>query len=594
MTQSEHPLQAALGRLADLVAPADAGAVSELQRRQAARAFRVLVVGEAKRGKSTLVNALIGRSLLPTGVVPLTAVATTLCYGRPERVTVSYRTGGREVVALSRLDELVTEAGNPGNARGVDDVTVHLDVGLLSRGLELVDTPGTGSVHENNTAQAVAALAGMDAAIFVLSADPPISASERLWLREVRGQAVHVFCVLNKADYLAPADLVETLAFTRRVLAEELGTDLPAWPVSARLALGGGDASAGGDWDAFVDAFTGYLTNKQSSELDRSVASRAARLAAGVADQATASLAALSLSQQDLDQRVDQFRLQVEQVQQDRFASAALLSAGITRLKKQTDTEAAAVAQRAGQTLSRAVAARLGELRGPPAHVERQALAFAGEQIQGVVDGWRTGRATALDEAVHALDHQLGERLTEHVSAVRQAASTLFKMELGQLAGSGRLVASRRFAYSFGADVGQTEAAAAAVRARLPGAFGRRRVTRHVLRRATELLDRHVGRAQADLRERLSQTQRGMLRELDLRFDAGAGWIAGTLQDAVALRAGQSAPLESARASAAARRDAAHALGRELQEHGDPGRLKPLDNLPAGPGTQGCAAPLGQ
>ena len=74
---------------------------------------------------------------------------------------------------------------------------------MLARGVELVDTPGTGSVYAHNTAEAEAALETMDAAVLVLTADPPVSASERELMARVAKLSVTMFVVLNKADYLA-------------------------------------------------------------------------------------------------------------------------------------------------------------------------------------------------------------------------------------------------------------------------------------------------------------------------------------------------------------------------------------------------------
>jgi translation elongation factor EF-G len=73
---------------------------------------------------------------------------------------------------------------------------------VLAGGVELVDTPGTGSVFESGTQAAHEALRSMDAAILVLSADPPVSASERDLLRQVAGLSVATSAVLNKADHL--------------------------------------------------------------------------------------------------------------------------------------------------------------------------------------------------------------------------------------------------------------------------------------------------------------------------------------------------------------------------------------------------------
>ena len=113
-----------------------------------------MVAGEAKRGKSTLINALLGRAVLPAGVTPLTAVATTVRYGDDPHAEVRFADGHEEKQPLTALPELVTERGNPGNRRHVAAVTVYLDAPVLAGGVELVDTPGTGSVFAWDTAAA--------------------------------------------------------------------------------------------------------------------------------------------------------------------------------------------------------------------------------------------------------------------------------------------------------------------------------------------------------------------------------------------------------------------------------------------------------
>jgi len=87
----------------------------------------------------------------------------------------------------------------------------------------VADTPGTGSVREHNTAAADAALPSMDAAIFVLTADPPVSATEREMLHRVSGLSVALFIVLNKADYLDDISLGEAHEFTTQAVTEATG-----------------------------------------------------------------------------------------------------------------------------------------------------------------------------------------------------------------------------------------------------------------------------------------------------------------------------------------------------------------------------------
>ena len=191
------------------------------------------------------------------------------------------------------------------------------------------------------------------------------------------------------------------------------------------------------------------------------------------------------------------------------------------------------------------------------------ALEDAAARIRNVVDDWREGRSADLDAALRALEERLSARLDEHIAAVRRTAATLFDLALVTLPPAGRLVVSTRFSYSFAADPGQTEALAAAIRTHLPGAFGRRRVAGHVANRAAWLLDRQIGRARADLQDRLIETRRLLLRALDARFEA-AGRIAEAVRRASLLPDDRGAAAAATRAGLEQRRAVAAGIGDRL------------------------------
>jgi hypothetical protein len=142
-------------------------------------------------------------------------VTTTVTFGTPERVVVDYVGGASRDEPLEGLARVVSERGNKGNRLGVERVTVLLDDPLVRDGLELVDTPGAGSVY-THSAEAEEALAAMDAAVFVLTADPPLSASERDLLVRVTQASVRTFLVLNKADRLNAVELQDVREFVLR------------------------------------------------------------------------------------------------------------------------------------------------------------------------------------------------------------------------------------------------------------------------------------------------------------------------------------------------------------------------------------------
>jgi len=132
-------------RLADLAEELGAGPVAEEARELAARVsegrFYVACVGQFKRGKSTLLNALIGHDIIPTGFVPVTAVPTVIRFGDVLRTRIRMRDGSWQDIAVPHLKEYVTEELNPENRKGVDGAEVLCQVLCCPRGCVLWTRP---------------------------------------------------------------------------------------------------------------------------------------------------------------------------------------------------------------------------------------------------------------------------------------------------------------------------------------------------------------------------------------------------------------------------------------------------------------------
>ena len=158
--------------------------------------FFVACVGQFKRGKSTLLDALVGEPVLPTGVVPVTAVPTVLRYGTTRTARVLIRTQWL-TIEPEDLPQYVSEELNPENAKQVAGVEVFLSSPLLAGGMCLVDTPGIGSVFSGNTETTREFIPQIDAAILVVGADPPISGEE---LALIEAVAVNVDDILDGTE----------------------------------------------------------------------------------------------------------------------------------------------------------------------------------------------------------------------------------------------------------------------------------------------------------------------------------------------------------------------------------------------------------
>ena len=207
----------------------------ELANRVSEGRFYVACVGQFKRGKSTLINALIGQPILPTGFIPVTAVPTVIRFGEKARARIRTREGEWKDILISDLNHYVAEELNPENQKGVQGAEVFVPSVLLSSGMCIVDTPGLGSVFTGNTAATQAFIPHIDAALVVVGADPPL-AGEELTLVEAVGKQVHeLILVLNKADRTTDAEREAASKFTRQLLRKKLGHEVgPVFEVSAQ------------------------------------------------------------------------------------------------------------------------------------------------------------------------------------------------------------------------------------------------------------------------------------------------------------------------------------------------------------------------
>jgi GTP-binding protein EngB required for normal cell division len=298
-----------LARLAsDLDLPRVADEARAIAERVHAGQFYVACVGQFKRGKSTLLNALVGDRVLPTGIVPVTAVPTVLRHGAQRCARVRMRGGngsapGWQRIPVEALEEYVSEEHNPENAKGVIGVEVFVPAPLLEGGMCLVDTPGLGSVFEGNTLATREFLPQIDAAIVVIGADPPVSGDELDLVSEIAREVTSLVFVLNKADRVSADERSTAAAFAHRVLERRLGRSPGAIRVVSAVRHSRQDAIAD-DWPALIDDL-GRLVAASGIELARAGGARGVRrvgdrLLAAVTDERAALIRPIEESLQRL------------------------------------------------------------------------------------------------------------------------------------------------------------------------------------------------------------------------------------------------------------------------------------------------------
>ncbi|VEP13750.1 hypothetical protein H1P_2170009 [Hyella patelloides LEGE 07179] len=148
--------------------------------------FSIAVVGEFKRGKSTFINALLGADILPSDILPTTATINRVTYGLTPKIKIVFRDGEEEFVEIEKLSDYVTNL-TPESAQQalkVKEAVVYYPVGYCrENNLDLIDTPGLCDTADL-TEITLSVLPQVDAAIFVMMAQSPLSATESKFLTE--------------------------------------------------------------------------------------------------------------------------------------------------------------------------------------------------------------------------------------------------------------------------------------------------------------------------------------------------------------------------------------------------------------------------
>mgnify|MGYP001026384413 FL=1 len=402
--------------------------------------FHLAVLGQFKRGKSTLINALLGESLLPSSVIPLTAIPTLIAYGDRQSIRIRFQ-GNRddEVVEGGTPHDLyrsllhsVSEEFNPKNERGVLQVEVTHPAPLLAEGVVLIDTPGIGSIHQHNTEMTLNFLAQCDAALFLVSADPPITEVEVEFLRTIRDAVTKVFFVLNKVDYLTADERETALAFFETVLRERAGIRGPVaiFPVSAKRGLAAAMADDAALWRSsgmakVSDHLVGFLAGEKNAVLRDAVQKKARAVLGAVALRLDLSRRALEMPLDDLEGRMRTFEVKIREAELQRRHAADILEGDHKRIAISLEEEMRALRER---SLARLMGVAEGALACPAGPDETAAQNAVAAAIPPLYEH-ELGETTAtIEREVTALLQTHQQRAGDLIGSIRIAAADLFEI----------------------------------------------------------------------------------------------------------------------------------------------------------------------
>lgn len=513
--QSDHPaLPAIVDELLDvtseIVTPNARHSLERAHERLAENRLNLVFLGEFKRGKSTLINRLLGREILPTGVVPLTSCVTLIRWGGADRLLVRFGGGDEHPHPLDSLGDFVTEPGNPHNRKGVEVAVVELDHDLLAGGLQLVDTPGIGSIYAHNTAVAREFIPQVDAAVFVLTADQPVTEAEHELIAETARRVPRLFFAVNKIDHLVEQERSDGVQFIRAAIMQSFHEGEPdLFAVSARSGAGLSELRAR------LEAFS---STERNETLTRSVR----RLAGGYAQEAVEAVRfeahAIELPLSELERRARVFEERIGSLLSAREEAADLLVQGVSRLLlEQVDDPLQRYASVEATNLGARLGRRAADLDGAsPRALARELESWTDEEVRVLFTSLASHLEAEIADELAGLERRYAERVEAILADLARLSEDVFGAYAGGHLLDGGLDAPSRFTFKLADEQQALEQLAAFGRTIVPGPLGRRLVLREAEQRLLQMADRHAGRLRSDLNDRVWESVRSYERKLGL------------------------------------------------------------------------------
>ncbi len=195
--------------------------------------FEVAVFGRVSSGKSSFLNALLGMDMLPVGTNPITAVPTRIQYGPDIEASIRFGNGKFTDVSLDRFRELISESGNPGNAKGVTQALLRSPAVRLAEGIVLVDTPGLGSLAIRGTRETLAYLPSCDLALLLVDGGNTLTIEDIGTLRLIHEAGIPALVLLSKADLLRVEDRLASVEYIKSQVQDQLRIAVPVHPISS-------------------------------------------------------------------------------------------------------------------------------------------------------------------------------------------------------------------------------------------------------------------------------------------------------------------------------------------------------------------------
>jgi len=226
--------------------------------------MRVAIVGQFSSGKSTFLNAILSKNILPTGIIPVTSKINYIKYGKDIRLAVSFKNGSEQFYDIGSISTF-TDSRSNSDTSSIDYLTLYYPLDLL-KDITFVDTPGLNSTSDDDTQITKKILNNVDCIIWLTSAGNAAQKTEKDVVKDIiENYSAKSLCIINQKDQLDVTDLADVVSHVNEQFGQYF-SKIEA--ISAKQALDARGSSTKNMSLEVMDKFIYSLTKELKAKIN--------------------------------------------------------------------------------------------------------------------------------------------------------------------------------------------------------------------------------------------------------------------------------------------------------------------------------------
>jgi small GTP-binding protein len=500
--------------------------IDSLKKRLEKNEFQLVILGQFKRGKSTLINSLLGEQILPTSIVPLTSIITVLKYNKTQNITVLFIDNHTKKITFSQLPDYVTEGKNPNNIKQVEQVIIEYPSEYLKNGIQIIDTPGVGSVYQHNTDVAYDFVPKADAGIFLFTADPPISESELKFLTAIKDYLGKIIFVQNKIDQISEKDREESLEFTKKIIKETVGAkELVFYQISAKLGFEGKKGKDSkklmeSKLPMFEEGLNHIFTSQKAHIITKSITKKLLLAVKEINLMLAIEEQSVSMPIAILKEKITAFNKELTVIKQEKEDNDYILQGKLEKLVNQTLIDDIEILKEKELPAILCAFEQFFKSHQDKSGIELSALLdkFLEKSIKKIFGSWRIEEERKLQKSLESILDRFSSQTNNFISRAIELSASLFNLKIGELKTETSFKEEYEFKFSF--DEYQVDLDFyTPVVSRLPKFLSHKLLYKNMRDKVIQEFDKHSGRSRYDFHQRVLQSINEFRDNLDERLN---------------------------------------------------------------------------